>query len=137
MGNIESTADKRARKYVSAKNKSLEKKRSVDALTNKLNIKSHILVTKTTPITDDYTILSKKKLGQGLHGMVVQCKCKKTGKKYALKKIEDSKNARREIEIQWRASQNFEHIVKLIDVYENKEEDIIDGLKSMFFIVME
>lgn len=137
MGNTKSTADKKARKYVSTKKKSLEKKRSVNAIENKMNVKAHILVTKTTPITDDYEILSKKKLGEGLHGAVVLCKCKKTGKKYALKKIQDSENARREIEIQWKTSQNFEHIVKLTAVYENREIDLINGIKNFFFIVME
>ena len=102
-----------------------------------MSVKAHILVTKTTPITDDYDILSKKKLGQGLHGAVVQCKCRRTGRKYALKKIQDSENARREIEIQWETSQNFDHIVKLIAVYENREIDLINGIKNFFFIVME
>ena len=39
---------------------------------------------KTTNITNDYTI-SSRTLGVGINGKVVECFCKRTGQKYALK----------------------------------------------------
>jgi serine/threonine protein kinase len=124
MGNLQG-ADKKARKYMSehgSKSKRGSLRRS----------KPHILVTKTTAITNDYDLLTKKEIGQGISGKVILCRDRLTRKKYALKKVKDSRNARREIEIQWRASQNFEHIVRIVDVYENKIRN-----DSFFFIIME
>lgn len=127
MGNLHS-ADRKARKYMSDQKKSHGRKRSQSL--NKS--KPHILVTKTTAITDDYDLLTKKEIGQGISGKVILCRNRLTRRKYALKKVKDSRSARREIEIQWKASQNFDHIVRIIDVYENKIRN-----ESFFFIIME
>ncbi len=94
--------------------------------------KAHILVTKTTAITDDYILLTKREIGSGISGKVILCQHKVTKIKYALKKIKDTKSARREIALQWKAQQNFFHIVQIIDVYENKIRN-----DAFFFIIME
>ncbi|KAF6216516.1 hypothetical protein GE061_000859 [Apolygus lucorum] len=72
---------------------------------------------KTNPITDDY-VISKTVLGLGINGKVVQCNNKKTGQLFALKVLQDSIKARREVELHWRVS-NFKHIVCIVDVYQN------------------
>ena len=115
---------KAERKYMSRKRTSS----AYDARSNK----PHVLVTKTTAITDDYLLLTKREIGTGISGKVILCQNKKTKKKYALKRIKDSKSARREIELQWRASQNFMHIVQIKEVYENKIRN-----EPFFFMVME
>lgn len=97
----------------------MSRKRTSSAYDARSN-KPHVLVTKTTAITDDYLLLTKREIGTGISGKVILCQNKKTKKKYALKRIKDSKSARREIELQWRASQNFMHIVQIKEVYENK-----------------
>ncbi len=94
--------------------------------------KPRILETKTTAITDDYTLLTKREIGTGISGKVILCKHKATKVKYALKKIKDSRSARREIALQWKAQQNFFHIVQIVDVYENKIRN-----DAFFFIIME
>lgn len=83
---------------------------------NELGIKS-LRSPKTTPITDDYEI-SNTVLGLGISGKVVQCYCKKTREKHALKVLHDCTKARREVDLHWRAS-GCRHIVNIIDVYEN------------------
>lgn len=72
---------------------------------------------KTTPITDDYEI-SSTVLGLGINGKVVQCTSRRTGMKYALKVLLDNPKAKREVDLHWRAS-GCQHIVNIIDVYEN------------------
>lgn len=72
---------------------------------------------KTNLITDEYEI-SSDVLGLGINGQVVQCVDKKTGKRYALKVLQDSVKARREVDIHWRAS-GCKNIVSIIDVFEN------------------
>ncbi len=94
--------------------------------------KPRILETKTTAITDDYTLLTKREIGTGISGKVILCQHKATKVKYALKKIKDSWSARREIALQWKAQQNFFHIVQIVDVYENKIRN-----DAFFFIIME
>ena len=51
---------------------------------------------------------------------VVECTSRKTGAKFALKVLKDSRKARLEIDMHWRAS-GCRHIVNIIDVYENKQ----------------
>ena len=51
---------------------------------------------------------------------VLECTSKKTGAKFALKVLKDSRKARLEIDMHWRAS-GCRHIVNIIDVYENKQ----------------
>ena len=53
-------------------------------------------------------------------GQVVECTSRKTGAKFALKVLNDSRKARLEIDMHWRAS-GCRHIVNIIDVYENKQ----------------
>jgi mitogen-activated protein kinase-activated protein kinase 2 len=85
---------------------------------------------KKNPITDDYS-LSSSVLGLGINGKVIECTSKADGKKYALKALRDVPKARREVEIHCRSS-DCEHIVKIIDVYEN----MFNGYKCLL-IVME
>ncbi|XP_026473421.1 MAP kinase-activated protein kinase 2-like [Ctenocephalides felis] len=88
------------------------------------------LYTKTTPITDDYSI-SDTVLGLGISGKVVQCFHKVTGVKRALKVLYDNAKARREVEIHQKASGCL-HIVNVIDVYENTYNG-----KDCLLVVME
>ncbi len=78
-------------------------------------------VTRFTPkpnlITDEYDI-SGDVLGLGINGQVVQCVHKTTQQRYALKVLQDSVKARREVDIHWRAS-GCKNIVHVIDVFEN------------------
>ncbi|XP_019880286.1 MAP kinase-activated protein kinase 2 [Aethina tumida] len=85
---------------------------------------------KKTPITDDYDI-TKRVLGLGINGKVVECSSKATGEKYALKILVDSVKARREMELHWQASGCI-HIVNIIDVYSNKYNN-----NSCLLMVME
>lgn len=73
---------------------------------------------KTNPITDEYDI-SSDVLGLGINGQVVECRDKRTGQRYALKVLQDSVKARREVDIHWRAS-GCKNIVNVIDVFENE-----------------
>lgn len=74
-------------------------------------------IPKTNSISDEYEI-SSDVLGLGINGQVVQCVDNKTGKRYALKVLQDSIKARREVDIHWRAS-GCKNIVSIIDVFEN------------------
>lgn len=85
---------------------------------------------KKTPFGDEYE-LSSQVLGLGINGKVVVCRSKADGQKYALKALRDAPKARREVELHWRASVN-EHIVKIVDVFEN----VFNGCKCLL-IVME
>ncbi|XP_054721101.1 MAP kinase-activated protein kinase 2-like [Uloborus diversus] len=88
------------------------------------------LVTKQNPLQHDYTITDTV-LGLGINGKVVECYDRKTRQKYALKVLRDSSKARREVELQWRAS-NCKHIVNIVDVYEN-----VHGGYKCLLVVME
>lgn len=72
---------------------------------------------KSNPITEEYDI-SGDVLGLGINGQVVQCVHKIDQKRYALKVLQDSVKARREVDIHWRAS-GCKNIVNVIDVFEN------------------
>ncbi|KAM6344588.1 MAP kinase-activated protein kinase 3 isoform 1-T7 [Alca torda] len=89
----------------------------------KLEIKKHA-------VTDDYK-LSKRVLGLGINGKVLECFNKQTGQKCALKLLYDNPKARQEVEYHWRAS-GCPHIVHVLDVYEN-----IHHGKRCLLIVME
>ncbi|KAM7422297.1 hypothetical protein PAMA_010386 [Pampus argenteus] len=88
------------------------------------------LQTIKVPITDDYNVTSQV-LGLGINGKVLEIFQKKTGDKYALKILQDSTKARREVEHHWRASP-CTNIVHIVDVYEN----LYQGNKCLL-IVME
>ncbi|XP_026023786.1 MAP kinase-activated protein kinase 2-like isoform X1 [Astatotilapia calliptera] len=81
-------------------------------------------------VTDDYKITSQV-LGLGINGKVLECYCKKTGEKCALKILYDTPKARREVELHWRAS-GGPHIVRILSLYEN-----IHHGKKCLLIVME
>uniref|UniRef100_A0A8C4QSX4 non-specific serine/threonine protein kinase n=1 Tax=Eptatretus burgeri TaxID=7764 RepID=A0A8C4QSX4_EPTBU len=81
-------------------------------------------------ITEDYKV-SKAVLGLGINGKVLECFKKEGGAKYALKMLQDCPKARREVEMHWRAS-NCQHIVKIVDVYENMHQG-----KKCLLIIME
>ncbi|XP_071487402.1 MAP kinase-activated protein kinase 2-like isoform X2 [Diadema setosum] len=77
---------------------------------------------KRHSLNTDYEI-SKKVLGLGINGKVLECYDKKTGEKFALKVLADNSKARREVELHFRASSlatGFPmYIVHIRDVYEN------------------
>ena len=124
-------SNSKAQNYIKNRHSFRKRKLSERDLSSERH-RPHVLVTKTTAITDDYTLLMKREIGNGVSGKVILCQHKVSKKKFALKKVRDSKSARREIELQWKASQNFFHIVQLVDVYENKIRN-----DSYFFMVME
>ncbi|KAL9971870.1 hypothetical protein ACROYT_G018088 [Oculina patagonica] len=73
---------------------------------------------KTSLITNDYD-LSQKVLGVGINGKVLECFEKKSGKRFALKVLQDNAKAWREVELHWKAS-GCPFIVGIKDVYQNK-----------------
>lgn len=85
---------------------------------------------KTTPITDDYEI-SNTVLGLGINGKVVECISRFDQTKYALKVLHDNQKSRREVDLHWLAS-GCQHIVRIIDVYENTY-----GGRACLLVVME
>ncbi|XP_033116390.1 MAP kinase-activated protein kinase 2-like isoform X2 [Anneissia japonica] len=89
-----------------------------------------VLSPKKIPITNDY-VLTKKVLGLGINGKVLECHNKLTGEKYALKVLRGSAKAEREVELHWRASA-CKQIVNIKDVYEN----IYNGTRCLL-VVME
>ena len=91
-----------------------------------------LLKPNTTPLTNDYTI-SSTVLGTGISGGVVECTSKADGRRYALKRLVDSTNSRREVDLHWRLSTGCgRHIVRVVDVYENPS-----GGRQCLFVVME
>lgn len=85
---------------------------------------------KKTPVEDDYKITAQV-LGLGINGKVLECYCKKMGEKCALKILQDTPKARREVELHWRAS-GGPHIVRILGLYENMYKE-----KRCIFIIME
>lgn len=85
---------------------------------------------KKYAVTDDYKVTSQV-LGLGINGKVRECYCKKTGEKCALKILNDTPKARREVDLHWRAS-GSPHIVRILSLYEN----LYQGKKCLL-IVME
>ena len=90
---------------------------------------------KETPIENDFSI-SENVLGFGVSGKVYKCTKKQkddknTSDTYALKVLNDSEKARREINIHWMAS-HCPNIVSVKDVYENKYKN-----KKCLLMIME
>nr|XP_006978434.1 MAP kinase-activated protein kinase 3 [Peromyscus maniculatus bairdii]XP_006978435.1 MAP kinase-activated protein kinase 3 [Peromyscus maniculatus bairdii]XP_042137532.1 MAP kinase-activated protein kinase 3 [Peromyscus maniculatus bairdii] len=85
---------------------------------------------KKYAVTDDYQ-LSKRVLGLGVNGKVLECHHRRTGQKCALKLLYDSPKARQEVDHHWQAS-GGPHIVSILDVYENMHHG-----KRCLLIVME
>ncbi|XP_077458098.1 MAP kinase-activated protein kinase 2-like isoform X2 [Stigmatopora argus] len=81
-------------------------------------------------VTDDYKITSQV-LGLGINGKVLECICKNTGHKCALKILYDTSIARREVELHGRVS-GGPHMVRIISTYENLHKG-----KKCLLIVME
>ncbi|XP_054640219.1 MAP kinase-activated protein kinase 2-like [Dunckerocampus dactyliophorus] len=81
-------------------------------------------------VTDDYDVTSEV-LGLGTNGKVLECFCKATGEKCALKILNDTPKARREVELHWRAS-GGPHVVRILNLYENMRQG-----KKCLLIVME
>lgn len=89
------------------------------------------LVVKKYSLDKDYQVFSQEILGLGINGKVLACKHRKTGQKRALKILQDSPKARREVDIHYEASV-CRHIVQIVDVYENIFRD-----KKCLVIIME
>uniref|UniRef100_A0A3B4YPG1 non-specific serine/threonine protein kinase n=1 Tax=Seriola lalandi dorsalis TaxID=1841481 RepID=A0A3B4YPG1_SERLL len=81
-------------------------------------------------VTDDYKITAQV-LGLGINGKVLECYCKTTGEKCALKILYDTPKARREVELHWRVS-GGPHIVPILSLYENMHKG-----KKCLLIIME
>ncbi|XP_069010418.1 MAP kinase-activated protein kinase 2-like isoform X2 [Embiotoca jacksoni] len=81
-------------------------------------------------VTDEYKITAQV-LGLGINGKVLECYCKETGEKCALKILYDTPKARREVELHWRVS-GGPHIVRILSLYENMHQG-----KKCLLIVME
>ncbi|XP_038067283.1 MAP kinase-activated protein kinase 2-like isoform X1 [Patiria miniata] len=85
---------------------------------------------KKHAITEDYEI-TKKVLGLGINGKVLECHNKQSGHKYALKVLLENQKAQREVDLHVRACKNY-NIVGIEDVYEN----IYNGHRCLL-VVME
>lgn len=85
---------------------------------------------KRNAVTDDYKITAQV-LGLGITGRVLECFCKKTGEKCALKILFDTPKARREVELHSKVS-GGPHVVRIISLYENIHQG-----KKCLLIVME
>ncbi|VDO63115.1 unnamed protein product [Heligmosomoides polygyrus] len=84
----------------------------------------------TYPVTQDYRI-SRKVLGVGINGKVVECEHRATGDKFALKVLRDVPKARREVDLHYMAS-GHPNIVEVVDVYENSYNNV-----QCLLVVME
>uniref|UniRef100_A0AAZ3QS10 non-specific serine/threonine protein kinase n=1 Tax=Oncorhynchus tshawytscha TaxID=74940 RepID=A0AAZ3QS10_ONCTS len=85
---------------------------------------------KRNAVTEDYKITTQV-LGLGINGKVLECYCKKTGDKCALKILHDSPKARREMELHWKVS-GGPYIVRILSLYDNMHQG-----KKCLVIVME
>ncbi|KAK0151680.1 MAP kinase-activated protein kinase 3 [Merluccius polli] len=90
----------------------------------------HKLEFRRNAVTDDYKLTSQV-LGFGINGKVLQCYCKKTEEKCALKILYDTPKARREIELHCRVL-GGPYIVRILNLYENMYQG-----KKCLLIVME
>nr|XP_020463572.1 MAP kinase-activated protein kinase 2-like [Monopterus albus] len=81
-------------------------------------------------VTDDYKITTQV-LGLGINGKVLECYCKKTGEKCALKILYDTPKTRREVELHWRVS-GGPHVVRILSLYENMHQS-----KKCLLVIME
>jgi len=94
------------------------------------------LMTKKNLFSDDYEINKYEVLGIGMNGRVLTCRNKHSNQKFALKIFQRTEQdpslvkANQEITLHWRACQNSDYIVKVIDVYVN----IIDGVKKVYLV---
>ncbi|KAJ1373873.1 histidine kinase Mak2 [Parelaphostrongylus tenuis] len=129
MGNGESsrtTNDKQQTPSI----KTGKRKKSRSSSTNKVRKTSTDMPYHTYPVTQDYRI-SRKVLGVGINGKVVECEHRRTGQKFALKVLRDVPKARREVDLHYMAS-GHSNIVEIVDVYENTYNDV-----QCLLVVME
>ncbi|KAI7797572.1 mitogen-activated protein kinase-activated protein kinase 2b, partial [Triplophysa rosa] len=84
---------------------------------------------KKTVITEEYKI-TEQVLGLGINGKVWAILQKKSGQKYALKMLQDTPKARREVELHCRASA-CPCIVEIADVFDN----LYQGKKCLLLIM--
>ncbi|KAK6021072.1 kinase domain protein, partial [Ostertagia ostertagi] len=129
MGNIESTRPEDKQKSPSIKTGKRKKSRSSSA-NRKAARNSTDMAYHTYPVTQDYRI-SRKVLGVGINGKVVECEHRVTGEKFALKVLRDIPKARREVNLHYIAS-GHPNIVEIVDVYENSYNDV-----QCLLVVME
>ncbi|CAF3777406.1 unnamed protein product [Rotaria sp. Silwood1] len=87
--------------------------------------------TRRDDITTEYDV-SAELLGAGMNGAVLACWHRATNRKCALKIIKDSNRARREVILHRKACEGCDHIVQILDIYENMFES-----KRCLYIVME
>ncbi|XP_028969976.2 MAP kinase-activated protein kinase 2 [Esox lucius] len=85
---------------------------------------------KRNSVKDDYKVTTQV-LGLGVNGKVLECYCKDTGNKCALKILYDTPRARQEVELHWRVS-GGPYIVRILSLYEN----LYQG-KRCLLIIME
>jgi hypothetical protein len=88
------------------------------------------LITKTTNFYDDYRVLETS-LGSGTNGIVRECIHKQTQTKFAVKTLRNNPNTRRTVEIQRKASEKCQYVLRIVDVYENTIEET-----SLLIVVM-
>ncbi|EYB88641.1 hypothetical protein Y032_0243g3474 [Ancylostoma ceylanicum] len=113
-----------------SKRKSAQKQAKSGAAPHKLSRGSSEMSYHTYPVTQDYRI-SRKVLGVGINGKVVECEHRISGEKYALKVLRDVPKARREVDLHYMAS-GHPNIVEIVDVYENSYNNV-----QCLLVVME
>jgi hypothetical protein len=90
-----------------------------------------VIIAKREKISYDYD-LTDKRLGRGADGYILEIKDKNSNEKFALKMLRACDKSRQEIRLQHISSLGCEHIVKIIDVYENYIDDLL-----YYLVVME
>jgi mitogen-activated protein kinase-activated protein kinase 2 len=86
---------------------------------------------KENLIYEDFTVAGTS-LGSGTNGKVLLCVNKYSQERYALKTLRDNPMTRREVELQWRACQTNQRIVKIVVAYANT----IQG-QMLLVVIME
>ncbi len=90
-----------------------------------------VIIAKREKISTEYE-LTDKRLGRGSDGYILEIKDKNSNEKFALKMLRASDKSRQEIRLQHTSSLGSEHIVKIIDVFENYIEGCL-----YYLVVME
>ncbi|CAI4226490.1 unnamed protein product [Auanema sp. JU1783] len=130
MGNTESTKNPETNRNPFRHHKTARKKIQVKEASIENRKPGITMPYHTHPVTQDYRI-SRKVLGVGINGKVVECENRQTGDKFALKVLRDVPKARREVELHYMAS-GHPNIVKVVDVYENSYNEV-----QCLLVVME
>uniref|UniRef100_A0A1I7XS18 non-specific serine/threonine protein kinase n=1 Tax=Heterorhabditis bacteriophora TaxID=37862 RepID=A0A1I7XS18_HETBA len=130
MGNIESSRNDDKRKSSAAKGNNRKTSITRSITTSQKIVSVASMPYHTHPVTHDYRI-SRKVLGVGINGKVVECERRSNGEKFALKVLRDVPKARREVDLHYAAS-GHTNIVKVVDVYENSYNEV-----QCLLVVME